>query len=255
MKRFVEAEIRNGLMKLIHGYFADEIVYQSRFVQRWWDRHGWRRRESWAVIPNGVDQSVFMTPFDDSRRTPDNPDVICVEGHLDYSPYAVELLNELCERLAPVGIAVRVYGGFADASNREKLSTRLDYRGPVARDEVHRVYRDGIYLSLDVNAACPNTVIEAMSSGLPVVGFDTGALAELVPGDCGRIVDFGGDPWKLDAPTVEPLVSAILEVANDYDRFSKNARNHAEQYFDIKQMTARYIEVIEKAVGRARGRD
>jgi glycosyltransferase involved in cell wall biosynthesis len=46
--------------------------------------------------------------------------------------------------------------------------------------------------SADLNAACPNSVIEALACGLPVLAFDTGALQELVVGDAGRVVPYGG---------------------------------------------------------------
>ena len=44
----------------------------------------------------------------------------------------------------------------------------------------------------------PNSVIEALACGLPVVSFDTGALPELVTPGAGRVVAYGGDPWRLD---------------------------------------------------------
>ncbi len=56
--------------------------------------------------------------------------------------------------------------------------------------------------SADLNAACPNSVIEAMACGLPVAGFDTGALNELIVGDAGRLVPYGGDPWRLEKPDI-----------------------------------------------------
>ena len=58
-----------------------------------------------------------------------------------------------------------------------------------------------------------------MACGLPVVGFDTGALNELVIGDSGRIVAYGGDVWKLDHPDIAALAKAAAEILNDQPRF------------------------------------
>ena len=93
-------------------------------------------------------------------------------------------------------------------------------------------------LSLDINAACPNTVIEAMSSGLPVVGFDTGALRELVPAGCGEIVDYGSDPWAAGEPDAQSLCLAIEKVLADYSTYSRRAVRHAQENFDIDQLNA-----------------
>ena len=76
-----------------------------------------------------------------------------------------------------------------------------------------------LLFSADINAACPNSVIEAMACGLPVVGFDTGALNELVIGDSGRLVAYGGDVWKLDQPDIAALAKAAAEILNDQNRF------------------------------------
>jgi glycosyltransferase involved in cell wall biosynthesis len=109
-------------------------------------------------------------------------------------------------------------------------------------------------LSLDVNPACPNTVIEAMSCGLPVVGFDTGSLSELVPENCGKVVDFGGDPWALDLPKVEPLYEAIVDILERYSFYSRNARSYAVAHYDIRDVTARYVNVIVGTVANQNDR-
>ena len=249
---FLIKESQNVLCKLTHAFLADYVVYQSRFVCDWWERCGWWKGENSAVIHNGVN----LNTFSDSNNSGDagehitSRDIVCVEGHVDYSPYAIELVNQLANMLQVNGIKIRMYGGFANQQSQTYLSHLVDYRGSIPRSEVHNVYRNGIYLSLDVNAACPNTVIEAMSCGLPVVGFDTGALLELVPRECGRVVDYGGDPWALDFPDVESLHSAILEIVSNYSWFSRNARQHAEQQFDVEKVTARYIEVFEEVIGQ-----
>jgi len=79
--------------------------------------------------------------------------------------------------------------------------------GLIPRDAIPALDRSAHLLySADLNAACPNSVIEALACGLPVAGFATGALPELVTGDSGRLVPYGGDPWKLDTPAVPALV-------------------------------------------------
>ena len=50
------------------------------------------------------------------------------------------------------------------------------------------------------NKPCPNSVIEALASGVPVVGYNSGSLKELV-GNAGIILPYtGGDPNKMEGP-------------------------------------------------------
>jgi glycosyltransferase involved in cell wall biosynthesis len=93
-------------------------------------------------------------------------------------------------------------------------------------------------------------VIEALACGLPVVGFDTGALPELVTGDAGRIVPYGQDVWRLETPDVAGLAQAAAEILGDLQRFRFAARARAGQAFGLDRMVAAYLEVLSKpAVG------
>ncbi len=101
-----------------------------------------------------------------------------------------------------------------------------------------------MFFSSDLNPACPNSVIEALACGLPVVAFDTGALNELVLNDSGRLVPYGGDAWKIEQPDVPSLANAAAEILQKQAHFSKNARAQAESALGIEQMTDRYLSFL-----------
>jgi glycosyltransferase involved in cell wall biosynthesis len=242
-KHFLQSEIRNYLIQAIHAYLATRIIYQSQFVAQWWKQAGWRQHpQAGAVIYNGVDTDRFRPISDNTARKV----LLCVEGTLDYSPYAIDLLNALQQRLVAQSEfeALVLYGGFEDPANQYRLLPEIDYRGKVSREELPSIYRDAVYLSLDINAACPNTVVEALSCGIPVIGLDTGALQELV-GEGGKVVPYGGDPWKLDAPRIENLIQAAQETLGQWADFSQKARARAEKLFDLSKIQEQYINEIK----------
>lgn len=240
LKHFLIAEYRNLLGKLIHAFMADKIIYQSQFVQHWWDKSGFVKRKNISIIYNGV----AIPDITIKNETNDVP-LIVLEGNIDYSPYAIRLLNELSENIENK-IRVQLYGKFEYKGNENKLSELIDYRGFVKRDKVFDVLSDSIYLSLDINPACPNTVIEALACGAPVVAYDTGSLKELVPPEAGIIVPYGSDPWQLAYPDVDALAKAVLKVKDNYSWYSANARKVAEERYSIEDMTKKYLKVINK---------
>ena len=80
------------------------------------------------------------------------------------------------------------------------------------------------------------------------MAFDTGALPELVSADAGLLVDYGGDPWKLEAPDIDGLARAAQEILEDQSRFRAAARKRAEQAFGLQRMIDGYLALIEEAL-------
>jgi glycosyltransferase involved in cell wall biosynthesis len=121
----------------------------------------------------------------------------------------------------------------------------INWMGAVARERIPEIDRSAhVLFSADLNPACPNSVIEAMACGLPVVAFDTGALNELVLNDSGRLVSYGSDPWTIEQPDVPALAEAAAEILKDQARFSKNARARAESALGLDKMVDDYVKYL-----------
>ncbi|MCW4469573.1 glycosyltransferase family 4 protein [Flavobacterium sp. MFBS3-15] len=241
LRSFLVNEFRNFLSKFIHAFLADYIIYQSEFVRNWWDKSGYRRHKNYTIIHNGVDLEEFKQEIPDYA----NRRLVILEGTIDYTPYAVRLLNELAEKL-PDEVVIDLYGSFEDKSNRSKIDSRINYHGPIPRQDVSKVLSNCVYLSLDINPACPNTVSEALASGTPVAAYDTGALIELVDTTSGMVIPYGSNPWKLGYPNPDHMVNAILHIYEDWHLYSQGARQRAEKHFDIKDMTEKYQSILDK---------
>ncbi|WP_433332248.1 glycosyltransferase [Spirillospora sp. CA-294931] len=78
------------------------------------------------------------------------------------------------------------------------------------------------------------TVAEALACGTPVCGFARGALPELLPGDCGRLVP---------ADDAEALAEVIDETAG---LSRARARRHAERNCSVEAMVDSYEDVYEE---------
>jgi glycosyltransferase involved in cell wall biosynthesis len=117
--------------------------------------------------------------------------------------------------------------------------------GSVPRERIPEIMRSAhLLFSADLHPACPNAVIEALACGLPVVGFDTGAVKELVIGDAGRVVPYGSNSWNIEPPDVPALAQAAYDILKDQSNFSRSARSHAESALGLDQMVEAYLKVL-----------
>ncbi|OGO65277.1 MAG: hypothetical protein A2029_07615 [Chloroflexi bacterium RBG_19FT_COMBO_47_9] len=122
---------------------------------------------------------------------------------------------------------------------------QVSFSGQVPAEKVPELDRSAhVLYAADLNAACPNSVIEALACGLPVVSFDTGALAEIVTMDAGKLVAYGGDPWQLDSPDINGLAEAANIIINNQASFRAAARKRAEEAFGLGPMVEGYLEAL-----------
>ena len=250
-KHFLRAEVNNLLLRFIRQNLASCVVYQSHFAQTWWERvHGKTPVES-RVIYNGVPLDIF-TPEGEGQPPSDRVVVLMVEGNLSGGyevgvGLGVDLVRRMQER-----ISQRVELSIAGSAPQEIRShwereddPFIHWLGLVSPEDIPKFDRSAhVLYSGDPNPACPNAVIEAMACGLPVVAFETGALPELVTRDAGKLVDYGGDPWRLERPNVEALVDATLELVDHQDRYRAGARDRALEQFGLDDMVESYMAVI-----------
>ena len=124
--------------------------------------------------------------------------------------------------------------------------TDVDFLGSVSRDKLRELYASShLLLSAKLRAPCPNIVLEAMASGLPVVCFDSGAHRELVR-DAGSCLALCCDDEfdaniELDSAA---LAGVALEVLEHHEHFSSAACKRAEAEFNLDKMIDSYVNIF-----------
>jgi glycosyltransferase involved in cell wall biosynthesis len=258
-RHFLRAEVGNWLLAFIRARLSDRIVYQSQFARGWWERVYGLSQVPHQVIYNGVDLAQY-SPEGPQRPPEDRWRVLMVEGSLmggyEFGLQAAVGLAENLQRrimdahsrISPVSIELMVVGRVppeTQARWSQRVQFPLVWAGLQPAGRIPEIDRSAHLLySADLNAACPNSVIEALACGLPVISFDTGALPELVTDGSGRVVPYGGDPWLIQPPDVPALSRAALEILQDHEAYRQRARQRAEAAFDLDQMVDHYLRVL-----------
>ena len=250
VRHFLRAEYGNLLLATIRSRFASRIVYQSRFSQIWWERMYGSARAPSQVTYNGVDLNVF-SPHGRHERPQATHRILMVEGSLG-GGYEMGLAwgVGLVERLSRMGFTVElVVAGRISARLQtqwqQKALIPLHFAGLVDAQDIPALDRSAhLFFAADLHPACPNSVIEALACGLPVSALDTGALLELVQGDAGQIVPYGGDPWELDPPDLDGLAQAAAQILHQPLRYRAGARQRAETALGLDQMVDGYTAAL-----------
>lgn len=233
---WVKAEIRSLIVCSIRKYFATRLIYQSKFVFEYWENLDALEKPS-VIIHNGVqvNEIAELAVNNDPHFVASGHSIlelICVEGSVNGGPayhvlrslhkYKVHLYGDADRDLLKNIKHVNAYGYRKDPFGSLPINVKL------------------CYVCLETNPACPNAVIEALSHGIPVVGFDTGSLRELV-GDAGYLVPYGACPWKLELPDTDALKTAVAIIEANWDAYSERARLRACTAFNVEDKVTEYL--------------
>jgi glycosyltransferase involved in cell wall biosynthesis len=197
------------------------------------------------VIPNGVELDRFFP-----AETAEKSKVLrlITVGRLSVTK-RIELLIDTVEILHRTACKLHltvVGGGKMERQLRKFVTEReltdvIEITGRMDSEKMPEVYRqNNIFISASMQEGMSNAMLEAMSSGLPIVTTRCEGLAELIDGN-GLIVEHDN---------IEDIAKAVKRLADDpelYKRMSTAARKQAEK-FDWANVASSYIEQYRKII-------
>lgn len=157
------------LLMIFFTFIADDVIVQSRFTHKQWSRKlSAHRMKKFRVIYNP--QSFCGVPRLVNFRTSDVSNLICVEGTLP-APSNCYALDVLKIHEQSQNCNLYLFGNYDPDQWREYKAENIKLMGMTERQYlVDAFYSADVYVCSDnKTSSCPNSVIDALSFGLPVI--------------------------------------------------------------------------------------
>ena len=219
--RFSESDVLQADVNKL----SDLTIFQSAYA-----RHATREKfsiisQDGIVIHNPVDTEMF-TPEGTKTTLPGQTRIACLTWSTNPLKGAA---NIYATAKANPSSHFFLCGNYPDAPDLHNLHNL----GVLNRQRLAEILRScHTLLTYSQNEACPNHVLEALASGLPVLYKDSGAMSELV-GDCGLPV------------SVDTFSSQMKRLIRAHKEISIKSRQRALTRFHPDVVFPQYIQAIE----------
>ena len=248
---------------------SDGVIHQTGFsqklIQHFVGTPRWK-----TIIPNGIPLEEYPLQGPIEEALMGSFDILVCHTH--FQPFhrihdAMKILSALKKKFGSSGMATGVKLHIVGLDDGKSLPYALSVAKNLRLEEhqdfvmwgypdtekLARLYRScDLLLNLSYWESAPNTVIEAMAFGLPVVGVQSGGVAEWV--DDGGVLVKEAIPFTVwdhhnvkhvpQAP-VQAYVKAILDLMTELDTYKSNARHRVETVFNIETVADQYIQAAK----------
>jgi len=237
---------------------ADHVFFQSEFCKVSAERYLGVREGAGEVLYNAVDTS-FYRPLELAQPREGRPYRFLLTGKInDHLFYRVDSSVRGLAEAVKLGLdaTLEISGWMAPDAQSETqalaielgISERVRLSGPYTQEQAPMIYQGAdAYVMTKHNDPCPNTVLEALASGLPVLYADTGGVKELV-GDAGIGLECGQGWGEPKIPDIHSLGQGMLDIAANHDSLCVLARTRAVDRFDIVHWERRHAEVFARLI-------
>lgn len=239
-----EKGFRNNIETFILNH-ANGCVFQTEMAKLAYNK---KLQERSIIIPNPV-----LTPTEIRWRKDHTSKTIVTIGRLDNQQKRIDVaINAFKEFLNfHPEYHFKIYGSGPDEGSLKKyvkdcnLQDYIDFFGPTSKP-IECMARCEIFLITSDFEGIPNTLIEAMSIGMPVVATDCS------PGGAKLLIDNGKNGYLCPKGDAHSVAIALRDLADNHElmeKFSNGARIIIDRYNPdiLSRMWIQYFRNISSA--------
>ncbi len=238
----VSAKIFNEKLNALRNIKNMTIVSPSNWLSKIAKRSKLLGRFDHVAIPNSVDTNIFFNrPREEARKKLDLPRdkqiLLFVSDSVDNYRKGYSLLVKALQGIDTSNLVLLAVG------TEPKIKPEdlpILYFGKVTDEQkMSLVYAAADFFvipSLEDNL--PNTVIESLACGTPVVGFPVGGIVDMIRAD--------ENGWLAKGLTAIELASAIEIALKTYRNFYRDKiRREAVKHYDLGVQAKKYLKIYK----------
>ncbi len=207
----------------LNNLIADGTVTQSQWSQRKNFLHGLKKRNFQEVIMNAADGDIFFPNLEKRNERKNKTKLVAVSWSSNYNK-GFDLYKFLDKNLDFNQYSMKFIG------NSPLSFKNIRIIKPVKSYDLANILRESdIYITGSKNDPCSNSLIEALSCGLPCVGLNDGGHPEIIKN--------GGALFN----TFDDCIKKIQLVRDNYSKY----RNEI-QIPKMESISELYIKFIQK---------
>lgn len=237
----------NKDIKDIYLNYSNFIIFQSEYSKKQcFEMLGEKKEDKYAIILNGVNKNIFY-PDEGKKRIERTIQFVTTGNYRN-----IDMIEPIVKALDTL---------------QSKFDFKLNVVGPVANPEIEHFFkRDYIVLAGDknlnevaeilresdifiyshLNPPCPNSVIEAISTGLPVVGYASGAMSELLFFSRDLLAYVSDNVFqKYEAFDYKKLADKISLAYENCGYYRERALSNSNLY-SFNECGAKYLDIFKK---------
>lgn len=234
---------------------TDRIVCQSTSWKQFYQKLSGLPDERFVVIPNWLDTQPYLQIDCHNSETPRDAVNILFLGWLERNKGILDLIkavDKYRDKLTCARFVICGDGGARESAERKVraagLGALFDFKGwTVGAEKMQALCEADIFVLPSYREGLPNSLLEAMASGLPVIASRAGAIPEVINGSNGGIL--------IDAGNVDALGHALVQMTSDPERRRRmgvNNRKYVISNHDIQVIWPHFLDMFTELAGRHR---